>query len=207
MANDLSKPQSRTYNWVGLLRNVTMCAHPLRLAVPLALGLAAGCAQADIYTWVDATGMVNMSNVAPPDGVHVTKVTHDSPPPIVPLRDVAADAAQQAQVQALAARVMQLEYEAEFSRRQVASVATYVPPAAPMYIPQYVDNDQQPSNNGCDPSWNQCGGWWGPGFVPTTVFVVNSPRFRRSPPFHGGGKFGMQMPQTPVRAPGGFKHR
>lgn len=175
----------------------------LRLIFALAFGWAACAAQADIYTWVDAKGTVNMSNVAPPEGVHVTKVTQDSPPLVLPPRDLAAEAARQAEVQALAARVMQLEYEAEFSRRQVAAMPAYAP-SAPVYVPQYVPMPEpaQTAYNGCDSSWQQCGAGWSPWFYPTTVFVVGSPGFRRpQPPFHGGRKFPMQ---TAARGPVGF---
>ena len=182
----------------------------LRLVFALAFGLAACGAQADIYTWVDAKGTVNMSNVAPPEDVRVTKVTHDSPPMVLPPRDLAAEAARQAEVQVLAVRVMQLEYEAEFSRRQIAAMPAYAPTPpiyVPQYVPQYVPDSPQYANNGCDPSWpqSQCAAGWSPWFYPTTVFVVGSPGFRRSqPPFHGGRKFPMQ---TAARGPGGPSRR
>jgi len=186
-----------------------MRARLLRLILTLACGLAACGAQADIYTWVDAKGTVNMSNLEPPDGVRVTKVTHDSPPMNPPPRDLAGESARQAEVQALAVRVMQLEYEAEFSRRQVAAMATYVPPApvyVPQYMPQYVPDPPQYANSGCDPSWPQCGAGWSPSFAPAAVFVVGSPGYRRpSPtPFHGGRKFAMQ---ASARGPGGPSRR
>jgi len=193
-----------------------MQAHPLRLVVALACGLTAYGAQADIYTWVDAKGTVNISNMEPPDGVRVTKVTHDSPPVNLPPRDPAGEAARQAEMQALAVRVMQLEYEAEFSRRQVAAMAAYTPPA-PVYAPQYIpDAPQYDNNNGCDPSWPQCGGGWSPWFTPAAVFVVGSPGFRRPfpTPFHAGRKFGMQTsmrgpsgPSNSIRGPGGPSRR
>jgi hypothetical protein len=75
-----------------------MRAHPLQLILALAVGLAACGAQADIYTWVDAKGTVNISNMEPPDGVHVTKVTHDSPPMNPPPRDLAGESARQAEM-------------------------------------------------------------------------------------------------------------
>jgi Domain of unknown function (DUF4124) len=187
-----------------------MRARPLRLVLALAFGLAACAARADIYTWVDAKGTVNVSNVSPPEGVKLTKVTQDSPPMMLPPPNVAAEAARQAEVQVLAARVNQLEYEAEFSRRQVAAMATYTPPPqvyGPQYMPQYTQqyapDPPQYANNGCDSSWSQgqCGAGWSPWFFPTVV-VVGTPGFRRpSPPFHGGRKFPMQ---TAARGPVGF---
>jgi hypothetical protein len=40
-------------------------------------------APTDIYTWVDARGTVNVSNLPPPENVRVTKVTHGSPQAVV----------------------------------------------------------------------------------------------------------------------------
>ena len=50
----------------------------VRLSLPAALAgaLCVQPAQADIYTWVDASGTINVSNLAPPDGVSVTRVVH-----------------------------------------------------------------------------------------------------------------------------------
>jgi hypothetical protein len=178
-----------------------MFAHHLRWALPLACMLAAQVARAEIYTWVDASGTINVSNLTPPEGAHVTKVAQDSPPRVETTRDAAADAARHAELQALAERVRHLEYEAEFSRRQLQSVADYAASvAAP--VPQYVVAAPQAAANDCDPTWMQCGAWWAPGVSPT-IFVVASPSgFRRHPPLRGGHRIGMQ---TAVRAPGGFR--
>src|SRR5689334_22941462 len=39
-------------------------------------------ARAEIYTWIDASGVTNVSNLPPPDGAKVTKVQHAPPPPM-----------------------------------------------------------------------------------------------------------------------------
>jgi hypothetical protein len=64
-------------------------------------------AHADLYTWVDASGGVNVSNLAPPEGVRITNVIPASPPNTA--RDDARETVRDAEVQALTKRVRQLE--------------------------------------------------------------------------------------------------
>ena len=66
-------------------------------------------AHADLYTWVDASGGVNVSNLAPPEGVRIIKVTVEPAPKTTTRNDHAREAARETQVQALAKRVRQLE--------------------------------------------------------------------------------------------------
>jgi len=69
----------------------------------LVLLLSAGAAQADIYTWTDKNGVVNVSNLPPPEGVRPTRVTHEAPKD--PAREAAArEAAHLAELRALVAR-------------------------------------------------------------------------------------------------------
>jgi hypothetical protein len=86
----------------------------LRATLPVVLAGTFGLqpAHADLYTWVDASGGVNVSNLAPPEGVHVTNVIPASPPKTT-TRDDAREAARDTQVQALTKRVRQLEDEVE----------------------------------------------------------------------------------------------
>ena len=58
-----------------------MLKHLLRTLLPLVLALSYGleAAQAAIYTWTDASGRVNVSNLAPPEGTRVTSVVPESP--------------------------------------------------------------------------------------------------------------------------------
>ena len=51
---------------------------------------------AEIYTWVDPAGVINLSNLAPPDGVRVTRVTHEAAPRVPSASEVARDAAREA---------------------------------------------------------------------------------------------------------------
>ncbi len=179
-----------------------MVGRLLRVLVPLVLAFMLGLNAADaaIYTWVDASGTVNLSNLSPPAGAKVTSVTQDSPPPrIAPRADPPVDVVNQPEVQALSDRVRQLEYEAEFARRQ--------PPPAPAYpsFPpvQYSQYPADATSLDCDPSWAAgCGGgwpngagWWPYGY-PAAIFVLQQPNFRRSRPIHG-------KPNFPVRPPMG----
>jgi len=83
----------------------------LGIASAVMFSLAASLAHAEIYTWVDASGVTNVSNLPPPDGVKVTKVQRSLPPEILAREDAARDAARQAEAQAFAARA-RLEDEA-----------------------------------------------------------------------------------------------
>jgi hypothetical protein len=82
------------------------------LAVVVACTFGLQAAHADLYTWVDASGEVNVSNLAPPEGARITNVVLASSPKTT-TRDDARDAARDAEVQALTTRVRQLEAEVE----------------------------------------------------------------------------------------------
>src|SRR5882762_1593075 len=68
-------------------------------------------AHADLYTWIDASGGVNVSNLAPPEGARITNVVHTSSQKTTTRDDDAREAARDAEVQALTKRVRQLEDE------------------------------------------------------------------------------------------------
>ena len=88
-----------------------MLTRILRATLPVVLASTFGLqpAHADLYTRVDASGRVNISNLAPPDGVRITNVIPASP---TATRD-AREAARDAEVQALTKRVRQLEGQVE----------------------------------------------------------------------------------------------
>ncbi len=183
-----------------------MFTHRLRaaFAVVLAGFLGLQLAHADIYTWVDASGTVNVSNLAPPEGARVTMVIRETVPKIAVRDDVAREAARQAEVQALATRVQQLQDEVDQARRQPPVQVEYrsmpAPPAMPYGIdlaPQPVqsaDNAVSPAGYGCDGTWASCGIWWGPGVYPASVVVLRAPNFRRFNPVHGGHHFAARPP-------------
>jgi hypothetical protein len=172
-----------------------MLSRFLRSALPALLFGVFGSqlASADVYTWVDKTGTINVSNLAPPDGARVTSIIHASAP------DAAAhEAARQAEVQALNERMRQLENEVERASRQ-APPPDYRPVAAPpvmQYSPpvmqyfvnvapqpeQYAVDPTQQAYAGCNPGWIGCGAWWA---YPWSVVVVGAPNFRPTHPPRG----------------------
>ena len=85
--------------------------------------LAASAAVADIYTWVDRSGNVTISNLTPPAGVRVTSVTHEPAAAIV-RAEALRKYAEESEVRALAERVAQLERALEEARA--------APPLAPL---------------------------------------------------------------------------
>ena len=79
-----------------------MMSKPCYASVLLALAAAASVplAHADIFTWTDKSGNVNVSNLSPPEDARVTSVTHD--PPKDPAREAAIlEARRQAEMRAL----------------------------------------------------------------------------------------------------------
>jgi hypothetical protein len=162
--------------------------HPflLRTAVAAILASALGVplAHADVYTWTDASGRVNVSNIAPPEGVRVSRVVHEDPKvrPAPPPRD----AAREAEMQALTDRVTELQDEVDRAQRQPpAPVVAYraVAPAPPVQVvvnvvppPPATDYAAWPPYPpGCDPTMFGC-----PVFgYPVGAVVLNAPRFHR----------------------------
>jgi hypothetical protein len=91
-----------------MLRRLLQATLPAVVAGTFALQPA----HADLYTWVDASGGVNVSNLAPPEGTSITNlVLASAPKPAT--RDDVREAARDAEVQALTKRVQQLEAELE----------------------------------------------------------------------------------------------
>jgi hypothetical protein len=199
------------YNDIHHLRRATMVPRLLPAVFSLVLACTSGLqvARADIYTWIDKTGSINVSNMAPPDGIHVTNVLHESPPRVAPPRDTVAVTTRDAEMQALDERIRELEYEVELARHPAPPPAQYYapPPSVQYYAPaapvmQYVVNVAAPATGGCDQAWYGCGSsWWTSGFYPPSVVVVGAPAFHQPFPSHGGGNLAMQMP---VHAPGGI---
>jgi hypothetical protein len=182
----------------------------LRASLPAVLAGTFGLqlAHADIYTWVDASGTMNVSNLAPPEGVRVAKVMHSSAPATATRADAARDAAHQGEVQALAERVRQLEDEVELARRQAPPQSEYrsipAPPVVQYFVmppppPQYAVNPAPSVNPGCDPAGFECGLWGIPGIYGPSIVVLRAPNFRRVHSGRGGNPFAVR---TPMRPPG-----
>jgi len=148
--------------------------------------LAAAFARADIYTWTDATGVVNVSNIAPPAGARVSNVTVEHAVAPSPPSDAAREAARQAEFMAMADRIRQLENDAQ-SMPPRAAMSPPVAPVmiAPVYIPMpypmpvptpaVMPYAEPAAVASCDPLTFGC-----PYLVPTTV-IVSSIVPRRSP--------------------------
>jgi hypothetical protein len=180
-------------------------------------------AHADIFTWTDESGRVNISNLTPPDGVRVTRVMHEDKAAIAArdtAREAAREALREAEVRALAERVRQLQSEVELAKRpapqQVESrvipappIIQYFPPPEPQYAAA-----APPVYDGCDFGFD-CGLGWGSGFYPYNFVVWGSPR-RTHPgrgdgrphgprqPFPGGGH---TAPWSPISMPGAGRGR
>lgn len=167
---------------------------------------AASDVLADIYTWVDKDGIVNVSNLPPPDEAKILRTTRTAP------RDPARDAAREAQVRALSARVAQLESEVDAARREAAApvlpppppVVVVAPPAPTTSIVNVVMPAAQapayaPYADGCDISFGDClGTGWGYYGVPGAVVVGGRPGGK---PGRRHGPYGQAPAQTQIVPP------
>jgi len=193
----------------------------------LAMACASPLAYADIYTWIDDKGRVNISNLEPPEGARVTSVLRENKALIAAnavareaAREKAKEALRDAEVQALAERVRQLQAEVDVAKRPPpAPVAV----AAPAYVPytgefapppvQYNIINASPvmgssGGGGCYSGWPDCQfGWYSgyyPGFYPVSVVVPKDRHFRRDHlPAHPTPYMrGPVAPWAPMPAPG-----
>jgi hypothetical protein len=182
---------------------------PMVLAGVMGSALCVSGARADIYTWTDAGGRVNISNLEPPEGVRVTSVLRETPKPVA-TQQLSVASTPQPDVQALAERVRQLEWEAELAKRQPPPpTVIYVaaPPQQPVvqypvqypYVPEPAPAGYGYGYGyGCDPSRIGCGFSWPSFGYPVGVVVLTTPRLHRSGAFHG--KHRAAFPQ-PIRSP------
>lgn len=155
------------------------------IAAILAGALGMPLAHADVYTWTDASGRLNVSNIAPPEGVRVSRVVHEDPSRVRPATPP-RDAAREAEMQALTDRVAELQDEVDRAQRQPpAPVVPYraVAAAPPVQVTVnvvppapatgYAASPAYPP--GCDPTVFGC-----PAFgYPVGVVVLKAPRFHR----------------------------
>jgi hypothetical protein len=187
----------QAYNHVDAYRVAMMRTRILRVALLAVTAAMLPLAHADIYTWADASGRVNVSNISPPEGVRVISVAHVSPEAAAARDNAVREAARRADTQALEARVRQLEEEAEAAKRPPAPQVVYPPiPAPPPYridsVPpvQYSVYSSPPAytaTSGCDASWADCGLGWFPNVYSPSVIFLRGPgfrRFRSAPPQH-----------------------
>src|SRR5947207_5210123 len=168
--------RNRSITGTASRRRIAMMATYLRpeaFAFLLAIAFGSQLARADVYTWVDASGATNVSNVSPPEGVRVTRVTHENPQKAVRPDPAARDATHDAEIQALSERIQQLQHEVELAR-------TYAPPLPqpmaypampPAPAPAYAADAMPAPTSSCDPSFGGCGYWWGQPGYPASVVV------------------------------------
>ena len=148
-----------------------------------ACAFSAQFAYADIYTWTDASGRINVSNVAPPVDVRVTKVIREDPAAAA-RAEAARNAAQESEIRTLTQRVAQLEQDASLARAAPPPPAPYpmMPPAPPVPYsfamvqpPMQSVPDVAPMLSSCNPSWFDCALTW-PSLIYPAGVVVLGPR-------------------------------
>jgi hypothetical protein len=173
-------------------------ARHLAWALLLTSALALRPAHADIYTWVDSFGKVNVSNLKPPEGTQVTSVFREDPAARASA-EAARAAAERDELRALTDRVAQLEQDAEVAaKRPPPAPIAYVQPV-PTYPPvitqTFIEPASQSSYGDCN-AWANClpSGFFG--FYPGNVIVVSAPHFRRFNALHP-----VHRPFVPPRAP------
>ena len=178
-----------------LLRSVVPALIVAMMAGVCALPLA----HADIYTWIDDKGRVNISNIEPPEGARVTSVVRESKAmkeaneaAREAARDRDREALREAEVRALAERVRQLQAEVESAKRAPPPPVVAAAPA-PAFVPytgeyappvaQYNFINASPvmgggGGGGCYTGWPDCQFGWYPGFYPAYYPVNVFPRDR-----------------------------
>jgi hypothetical protein len=173
------------------------------LLMALACMGASPVVHADVFTWVDKSGRVNVSNLDPPADAHVTSVVHVNAPKVTPAAvDAAREARHRAEVAALAEQVRQLQDEVKAAQRPPpapqpryrAAAVPRAPYAAGDWAPDaspYAYDAPPITSAGCDPSWAGCAPFWG---FPTSVIVLRTPRFHRFASSRGHRAFASRPP-------------
>lgn len=169
--------------------------------------------RADVYTWVDPAGNVNLSNLEPPQGARILRVTHDSAP--AKARDDAAyDAAQQARIVALSQRIADLEKRAEAAAGAAPPPVVYAAAPAIARAPPQVNVVVVPATTALDATpdygcaWVGCALPWASFAYPAAVFFTAKPDSR-----HGRASWTPRMSTlrpltTPITIrPGGHGRR
>jgi len=176
--------------------------------VALTSGLASMTALADIYTWVDASGKLNLSNREPPDGARITNVYRESPEARASA-EAARASAKSNELQALNQRVDQLERDLDAARQAPPPPIAYAPAipspaplAYPTFVAQTIVVPSAPAYAAPFPAYGDCGdglaGCFSPGyygFYPGGVVVLNASKPRG--PFRHERTRAPAMPQFP----------
>ena len=170
-------------------------------------GLVSTAAFADIYTWVDSSGHLNVSNQEPPDGVRVTNVLRASPAANAGAE--AARVAQRDEFQALNQRVEQLERDLDAVSQVAPMPIAYAPamaapvlPVYPTFVTQTIVVPSAPADPAPPPAYGDC--WDGSascfqpgyyGFYPSGVVVLSTAKPGR--PLHHAHAHVPATPQVP----------
>ena len=163
-------------------------------AVLVACALAAEPAVADIYTWTDAQGRVNVSNLEPPKDAIVTKVYRQDPAAAA-RAETAREAARDAELRVLSERVRELERELDLAGSRVAAMPPYppFPSTAPVPVPYpvpfpvaqpYAEASAPVSTASCDLAAWGCSGFVNPWYYAPPAVVVAVPFAPGHPGFH-----------------------
>jgi len=181
----------------------------LLLAIGLATAFGWTVAHADIYTWVDASGNVNLSNRTPPEGARVTNVYREDPAVHTAAEASRATAARDA-LKALNDRVAQLERDLEAANDHPPPVPVVYAPASPppaAYPPVIVQTivvpSPPPAYANCSPSWVGCVSSDSFGFYPGGIFVLSAPASNRFDGSHRGAHMRRPPPAGPSPLPVG----
>lgn len=180
----------------------------LAWVIVLAGLLAATPAEADIYTWVDASGNLNLSNLAPPEGSRVTHVFREDPT-LRASAEAAHAATQREELRALSERVTQLERDLDAASHPPAPPVVYPPetPAPVVYeqatpapasltyaMAQAIVAPATPAYADCSSPWASC---MSPGYFtyyPGSIVVVSAPARHSAHPFRRPQRAGSSPP-------------
>jgi hypothetical protein len=161
---------------------------------------ASTSAQADIYTWVDSSGNLNMSNLAPPEGARVTNVFREDPA-LHASAEAARAAAQREELRALSDRVTQLERDLDAAKHQESPPIAYAPampapaPAPyPSVVAQAIVAPMTPTYGNCADPWASCFSPGYFGFYPGGVVILSAPPPHRIHPVRRGQR--VRMPPS-----------
>jgi hypothetical protein len=150
-------------------------------------------AHADIYTWVDSSGNVNLSNRPPPEGARVTNVFREDPA-VRASSEAARAVAQHEELRALSERVAQLEQDLDAASSPPplpAAPVAYAPPipapaAYPSFVAEPVVTPASPTYGNCTDPWASCLSPGNFGFYPSGVVVLSAPAPHGFRPAHRG---------------------
>ena len=148
-------------------------------AIAAASVLAATPAHADIYTFIDKAGILNLSNVAPPKDARIVNVTRSDPAAnarAMAAQAAARDATDQREMLELRERVAELERSTDNARSMPLPMQLVVapPPPAPIVIALAPPPAPEPVDAPFGCAWVGCPLWFGG--VP--AFVSTAPGFR-----------------------------